>query len=57
MPMAGYHKPRGKYIVTGVSIGDGAIIAAGSVVTKSVPSCCLAAGVPAEVKKENIKWK
>lgn len=44
-------------ILKGVSIGDGAIIAAGSVVTKSVPSCCLAAGVPAEVKKENIKWK
>ena len=44
-------------ILKGVTIGDGAIIAAGSVVTKSVPSKCLAAGVPAKVIKENVEWK
>lgn len=42
-------------ILKGVKIGDGAIIAAGSVVTKSIPANCIAAGVPARVIKENIK--
>lgn len=36
-------------ILPGVSIGDGAIIAAGSVVTKDVPADMVAAGVPARV--------
>ena len=44
-------------ILKGVSIGDGAIIAAGAVVNKSIPSNCLAAGIPAKVIKQNIKWK
>lgn len=44
-------------ILKGVSIGDGSIVAAGSVVTKSIPESCLAAGVPAKVIKENIEWK
>lgn len=35
-------------ILKGVSIGDGAIIGAGSVVTKSVPSFEIWAGVPAK---------
>jgi acetyltransferase-like isoleucine patch superfamily enzyme/coenzyme F420-reducing hydrogenase beta subunit len=43
-------------ILKGVTIGDGAIIAAGSVVTKDLPSKCIAAGVPAKVIKENIAW-
>lgn len=43
-------------ILKGVTIGDGAIIAAGSVVTKDVPPCCLVAGNPAKVIKENVKW-
>ena len=38
-------------VLKGVSIGDGAVIAAGSVVTKDIPGHTLAAGVPAEVKK------
>lgn len=42
-------------ILKGVKIGDGAIIAAGSVVTQNIPTNCLAAGVPARVIKENIK--
>lgn len=36
-------------ILKGVTIGTGAIVAAGSVVTKSVPPCAVAAGVPAKV--------
>lgn len=44
-------------ILKGVTIGDGAIIAAGAVVTKDIPEGCLAAGVPAKVIKENVKWK
>jgi virginiamycin A acetyltransferase len=37
-------------ILTGVSVGDGAIIAAGSVVTKDIPPYTFVAGNPAEVK-------
>ncbi len=44
-------------ILKGVSIGDGAIIAAGSVVNKDIPSGCLAAGVPAKVIKQNVRWE
>lgn len=36
-------------ILKGVSIGDGAIIGAGSVVTRSIPAGCVAVGVPARV--------
>lgn len=44
-------------ILKGVSIGDGAIIAAGAVVTKDVPAGCLAAGNPARIIKEGVTWK
>jgi acetyltransferase-like isoleucine patch superfamily enzyme len=43
-------------ILKGVTIGDGAIIAAGAVVTKNVPPRCLAGGIPAKVIKKNIIW-
>ena len=36
-------------ILAGVSIGDGSIIAAGSVVTKNVPAYSIVGGVPAKV--------
>jgi acetyltransferase-like isoleucine patch superfamily enzyme len=39
----------GAIITDGVKIGRGSVIAAGSVVTKDVPSFCVAAGVPAKV--------
>lgn len=43
-------------ILKGVTVGDGAIIAAGSVVVKDVPSKTLVAGNPAKVIKENVEW-
>lgn len=42
-------------ICKGVTIGDGAIVAANSVVTKDVPSNCIAAGNPAKIVKTNIE--
>ena len=39
-------------ILKGVNIGEGAIVAAGSVVTKDVPEYTLVAGNPAIVKKK-----
>ena len=42
-------------IAPGVTIGDEAVIATGSVVTKDVPPRCLAAGVPAKVVKDLSK--
>ena len=44
-------------ILPGITIGDGAIVAAGAVVTKDVPARCMVAGVPAKVMKENVDWK
>ncbi|HIS10399.1 MAG TPA: acyltransferase, partial [Candidatus Avibacteroides excrementipullorum] len=38
-------------ILKGVTIGARSIIAAGSVVTKNIPSDCIAAGNPAKVIK------
>lgn len=43
-------------ILKGVHIGKGSVIAANSLVTKSIPENCLAGGVPAKVIKENITW-
>lgn len=42
------------FVMPGVSIGKGATIAGGSVVTSDIPDYCLAAGVPAKIiKKED----
>ena len=43
-------------VLKGVTIGEGAIVAAGSVVIKDVPSRCLVAGVPAKVVKTDVSW-
>ena len=40
-------------ILPGVNIGDGAVIAANSVVTKDVPPYCVVAGIPAKIVKYN----
>ena len=42
-------------ILKGVSIGDNAIVAAGSVVTKDVPSECVVGGNPAKIIKNGVK--
>lgn len=39
-------------ILKGVTIGDGSIVAANSVVTKNVPPNCIVAGNPAKIVKE-----
>ena len=41
----------GVIVNPGVTIGDRAVIASGSVVTRDIPADSLAAGVPAVVKK------
>lgn len=44
-------------ILKGVAVGDGAVIAAGSVVTKDVPAASLAAGNPARVVRQGVSWR
>jgi len=43
-------------ILKGVTIGDGAVVAAGSIVTRDVPPQSLVAGVPAVVRKDKVTW-
>ena len=43
-------------VLKGVTIGEGAVVAAGSVVNKDVPPHCLVAGVPAKVIKTDVTW-
>jgi acetyltransferase-like isoleucine patch superfamily enzyme len=44
----------GAFIMPGVKVGDQVIIGAGAVVTKDVPSNCIAAGNPAKIIKTGI---
>jgi acetyltransferase-like isoleucine patch superfamily enzyme len=44
-------------VMPGVVIGDHVIVGSGAVVTKNIPSNCIAAGNPARVIKENIVTK
>ncbi len=47
----GSHIGIGSIIMPGVSIGEGAVIGAGSVVTQDIPPFCVAIGSPAKVIK------
>lgn len=44
-------------ILKGVTIGDGAIIAANSLVVKDVPSKTIVGGIPAKVIKYDVSWQ
>lgn len=44
-------------ILKGVTIGNGAVIAAGSVVCSDVPAKALVGGVPARIIKKDVEWK
>ena len=43
-------------ILKGVRIGDGAVIAAGTIVNKDVPARALAAGNPMHLICDNVEW-
>jgi acetyltransferase-like isoleucine patch superfamily enzyme len=44
-------------VLKGVTVGDGAVVAAGSVVTKDVPASTLVAGVPAKPVRTIEHWQ
>ena len=44
-------------VMKGVTIGEGTVVAANSVVTHSLPAHCIASGNPAEVVATDIVWR
>jgi acetyltransferase-like isoleucine patch superfamily enzyme len=44
-------------VLKGVTIGPGAVVAAGAVVTEDVPARALVAGNPARVVREAVSWR
>lgn len=44
-------------ILKGVTIGEGSVVAANTVLTKDVPKNCLVGGNPASIIKRDIQWK
>jgi acetyltransferase-like isoleucine patch superfamily enzyme len=44
----------GAILMPGITIGEGSIVGAGAVVTKDIPSGCLAIGSPAKVVKNYL---
>jgi acetyltransferase-like isoleucine patch superfamily enzyme len=46
----------GAIVLKGVTIGDGAVVAAGSLVVEDVAARTLVAGVPARLLREDVNW-
>jgi len=44
-------------IVMGATIGDGSVVAAGSVVTAEVPAKVIVAGNPARIVRQDVSWR
>jgi acetyltransferase-like isoleucine patch superfamily enzyme len=55
----GEHVWIGEYVTVlkGVTIGSGSMIAIRSLVTRDIPTNCIAGGVPARVLRENATWR
>ena len=43
-------------ILKGVTIGDGAVVAAGAVVANDVPPKTIVGGTPAQIIREDVEW-
>ncbi|MFZ8758374.1 acyltransferase [Microbacterium sp. HMH0099] len=44
-------------ILKGVTIGNGAVVAAGSIVTRNVPAFSMVAGAPAKIIRDRVEWE
>lgn len=44
------------FLLKGTKIGDGSIIASGTITSKEIPAHCVVAGVPGRVVKKDIVW-
>jgi acetyltransferase-like isoleucine patch superfamily enzyme len=43
-------------VLKGAQLGDGSVVAAGAIVTSTVPAHCMVAGVPAKIVRQDVQW-